>query len=371
MELTEKQLSDRSAEKFAKKKLLLLKGWLDSDLEKLVEGCKKLARPTRPGSEEEAMSLLAEGKRREDKGDLHGAVSALAAADAFLNDPSRPKDRRRPKLTARLAALRAQLPKDVQNIAWISEEDLEKELAEINAITEDRSAKDAGEDRSAKDVGAGASTPKAGGKKMKKIDQLAATIERRRARLQTALTAIEDVGGADPPGHKEFRRDLRANICECEAKDITDGNIAKMYMMQLSSQFEKVKAQLAKTEGEWADTKMRIDEVDNSLDKDVRKAWLRFAARNHPDKQGSIFQDDHAKFAEAEEASRVMKDRQLRLRYFQTSKAKAEQTAAQDRQDDEQQVKVITGTLPNKCTAPYLEVSAGGYAEVGGQPTIS
>ena len=155
-------------------------------------------------------------------------------------------------------------------------------------------------------------------------------------------------------------------------------------------------ADLEKLEEKWAHVKQQIEETDGALTKNVRKTWLKFAARNHPDKIGSCFPGDHEAFAgtsyphegrgshvsafvlepphvggtrgckgagavtiaDAEGSYRIMIDQESRLRYFQASGAEAGNVMAAA--DEEGEALTITGTLPNRCTAPFLEVVAAG-----------
>ena len=86
----------------------------------------------------------------------------------------------------------------------------------------------------------------------------------------------------------------------------------------------------------------------------VRQIWLRFAAREHPDKVSSTTSPDA--FVEAEQASQVMLDRHKRLSYFKGDRVIQE--------EEEEEIVAITGLTPHRCTQPYLEIVAGGRCTV-------
>ena len=166
------------------------------------------------------------------------------------------------------------MKQEATKVEYITEEDLEKQLADILADDEldlstggysdavtagsmwelddpqlPQGAPDAqapaiasaSKKRGAKKPGSSDPIADRGSKKASKFsDQLAKNIEQRRSRLRKALKEIADVEGKEPDGHSEFRREVEQRLCIDEPGKVTDGNIAKIYQTQLYASHKKL-----------------------------------------------------------------------------------------------------------------------------------
>jgi hypothetical protein len=365
---TTKLASLRQQTRASLKRHSVFKKWVDEDLDKLVAKQQELNRlrsigGQKPADKNTALKLLTEAKLLEEAGKIGEAVTRLEAANQFFNVGRPEKDKlRRPKLIERLAALKEKVPaehitamkKQEAHVEHISLEHLDAQFKSIMGGTHLEPEPEPEPGRLAFAAGqAGAHRSSNGGKKLGKAETVLKAISKHLSHLTKAVEEIEKVEGDDP--NIEFRADMVQQIFEVQPGECSNGSMAKIYLNQTAAHHLKIKAEQQQLEKQQQEATEQAQDIDDTLGKEVRKTWLRFAARNHPDKPGSPFVDDHAGWARHEAAWKVLRDPRLRLQYFQGIDI--------DAPPPEEPVHAITGVLPNRCTAPFVD--AAGAASSG------
>ena len=217
-----------------------------------------------------------------------------------------------------------------------------KRLAEAEATVDaDRRANAAGKAAMVAD------TKKSSGKGKKKGSQAAVLVNKilaHHSKLKSILDEIKEEGS--------MREEIESKVCgdllEC------DDTILKITATRNNMGTAQITKRMQALEEKTQENERESMSLNEKLDERLRKAAMRFQARNHPDKPDGLcasYPDPSAAWLRCEKAISVMSDRNARLLYF-SDESNENVTASPE--VEERVIRQITGAMPNKCTNPWL-----------------
>lgn len=174
------------------------------------------------------------------------------------------------------------------------------------------------------------------------------------AKLRSILDEIE----ADSHLRAELESKACSSLLDC------DEGYVKIVLMQCAQALNGKTKELKKVETAVAENDREAEELDQKLDSSIKKLWMRFVAKHHPDKPGSRYAGDYDGWGRAEQAGQVLRDRRVRLLYFNGQGNENITVDSTVNAEDEQIVQAIQGATPNRCTVPWLTERQGGTVDL-------
>ena len=186
-----------------------------------------------------------------------------------------------------------------------TEQERQERLRNAEAQVDDRRRKAAGDAKtSAGDATARISTSASG--KKKDGARMVNGILAHHAKLRSILDEIK----ADGFFREEIEKKACSNLLEC------DEAYLKLQLMTITNAHSQVGKLLKDVEAAAAENDAEAEALDQKLDSSIKKLWMRFVSKHHPDKAGGQYADDYTGWEKVEKAAGVLRDRRVRLLYF-------------------------------------------------------